>query len=973
MPLSKSRIPLKLLLISTAKFLNNPIDNPLNGDSYFSLDQVNAIRDGVRYLLELTNCLSRSTLIVRKRPIIRRMRKTLLADWYSLMIKADSYKHTHNLKHVETLQLMALQVVKKSITFLDIWSIESESLKKEEVITRRKTDMPLLRTPPFGKARLNEIHNVLFGYIGLLLGRLDMVEHNPAGCQLLENITHQMILLLKELLYINKSCVNILDSQSRRLEKFDDNLDVLLSLVSELVSSVKNFVTKMINESNTEKPLKQGPYQYSSEGLELMGVISRMTRSISLSVDTCYKYLAMIGDFKLSEDKEYTDFSKVQITADQFIKTCSLGMIKTMDKSKLDMVRTAERNGIKRQSKFSMVRSGNDNFTVSGSNLLQEFLPDSKSFMRSSVFQPYLNETGERYEIPFDRDTEILYDSEGSLIGASFRGLVYLLTDELRKTQPFFISTFFLTFKSYSTSDALIEELISRFNFEDSSEDESTGDYYSYDSRLKNRRRLIAKIFQLWIQSYWDYTGDYNLIPTLINFFNEEVSQYLPIESKKLIELCSKLIIVTPSLLETTKTVPKTKFGGVDSAVIQLVSRRLSSTRSAMSNSSSVNSFVSLNKELDDEEHIFEEYELTKVKSSSRNSTLLPLPGLNFNHNSLLNKSQISEIEHDVIKHRIALSSINWPVESVSRYIPMETQHLLKVWYDCCQSKLQCEFRPESHLAELNGFELAKQLTIIESRIFLSVKPEELLNQNFLKRHHLSPNIQQSLLFTNLLSAYVLESILEEGLIMKKRTIRIKQWLNIALSCYYLKNFNSLAAIVISLQSHILSRLDEVWASLPEKYQSLFSDLKKIIHPTNNYKGYRYKLSKILKDGDTKSPIPVVPYVNLFLQDLTFINEGNRDYRNSESFLKERIINFDKFRRVAKIIANMEYLQVGYDDAPKKRRSSVFSFGSTISLDDNLTVIPPLQEYILLELLRVQQLNLRDDERAWKLSKKLKP
>ena len=31
-------------------------------------------------------------------------------------------------------------------------------------------------------------------------------------------------------------------------------------------------------------------------------------------------------------------------------------------------------------------------------------------------------------------------------------------------------------------------------------------------------------------------------------------------------------------------------------------------------------------------------------------------------------------------------------------------------------------------------------------------------------------------------------------------------------------------------------------------------------------------------------PIPIVPYFSLFLQDLTFINDGNPNYRKANTF-----------------------------------------------------------------------------------------
>lgn len=1003
LPLSKSKTALKYLLISSAKFLRNPAEEADGTNGGFSIYHINDIRDGVRYLLEQTDCLSRSTDIVKKKPIIRRIRKSLLADWYSLMIKADSYKHTQSVVHIETLQLMVLQVIRKSLAFLEIWGIENDLLQKEnneralKAKAEKKKNIPYLAEQPYARERLNMIHNLLFTYIGLILGRLDMIEHNPTGCQLLENLIHQMILLLREILFISKSCVMILNNRNRKIEtKFDDNLDTLLSLVSELVSSVKMFVTKTIHEdygTNNFK-VKDGLYYYSPEGDDLIGIISRMTRSISASIENCYKYIVLIGDFRLGEEKKFPDFQAIRITPEDFIKTCSVGLLKTLDKKKIDL-KSVQRSNIKRQSRYSMVRSGLNNemtLTNSGTNLLQEFLPDSKSFIRNSVFEPYLNESNEEIEIQQDVKSEIVYDSNGKLIGSSFKGLVYLLTDELNKPEQFLISSFFLTFKLYASGVELIEELIARFNitnrFDAYDDYDETGEYTSYESRLKNRRKIICRMFQIWLQSYWDYRNDYNLLPTLINFFNEGVSQFLPIESKKLIELCSKLTSLTPSKIKASPTITtitpimahSSSSATIANGSIQLVKRQIGASRhsSIISSSSSVPSIVSINDDLDNDDYIFEEYELAKMNTSNRNSMLLPIPSINFNNSSLLSKSQIHEIEEKVLKYRRFLGTTLWEHNDYTYFYPIEISSLFDKWSTACQTSLSQAIQIDYNLVELNSFEFAKQLTLIESKIFLAIKSEELLSGNYASKKsklNLSPNVSRSLLFTNLLTEYVLDSILQPGLPLKKRILRFRNWLNVALSCYYLKNFNSLAAIIISLQNHILSRLDEIWNGLPEKHKNLYKDLMKIIHPDNNYKGYRYKISKILDENETKSSVPLVPYINLFLQDLTFIDEGNRDFRNSNSFLRSKIINIDKFLKIAKIVSNMEFLQVGYDNAPTKRfkRNSVFSFNSGSSLNDTVSPILALQEFILLEFWRVHQINMKVDDRYWTLSKQIKP
>lgn len=1035
--LSKTKLPLKQLFIASAKFMRNPIDE---NTKLFSINYINEIRDGVRTLLEKTDCLSRSTEIVKKKPIIRRIRKSLLADWYSLMIKADSYKHNPTIDHIETLQLMVLQVLKKSIAFMEIWSIELETLKKEQNINKQVTlqqkisnQIPYLDEPPMAKARLNEIHNILFNYIGLILGRLDMIEHNPTGCQLLENLTHQIILLLREILFISKSCVIVMNKKNRStMNSPDDNLDTLLSLVSELVSSLKHFVTKTINEDYSKGSLKikDELYYYTPEGEELIGIISRMTGAISISIDHCFKNLASIGDFQLNADKKYPDFKKIKISSSSFIKICSEGLIKSLNKKNIDL-HQVKRSNIKKQARFSMIRSGTTNeisLTSSGTNLLQEFLPDSKSFIRDSVFQPYLNEHGDENgpavnDIEYEKDIkdEIMYDSSNHLIGASFKGLVFLLTNELKKPDEFFISSFFLTFKLYSNGVELIEELISRFNltnkFDKNDDYDEFGEYSSYESKLKNRRKLICSIFTIWLQSYWDYQVDYFLLPTLINFFNEGVSEYLPIESKKLIELCSKLTSLTPTKLSNSQSVKQfsssvNELDIIANGKIQLVSRfpRVGNKRSSMiSNSSSISSFSSssFNNDLDDDDYIFEEYQLAKIHSNHRSSIYLSLPGLNnYNNNILLNKNETISIEDHILKYRKYLTNKRWPFKEFGYFQSIETNKLLNPWFNICNKTFQINneiFNSDDessiNLVNFNAFEIAKQLTLIESKIFLNIRPDELLNGNFqMNKSKLSPNISKSLKFTNLLSEYVLESILSTEITFKKRIERFNSWLNVALSCYYLKNFNSLAAIIISLQNHIITRLETLIEHLPTKYFNLFEDLKKVIHPNNNYKGYRIKLNKLLEEGGDeeqggeKCSRPVIPYINLFLQDLTFIEEGNKNYRNSNSFLRSKIINVDKFFKISRIVSNLEYLQVGYDSvnlpvnsygngghlptSPHKRRSSVFSFSSSsnnVGLNnEKISPVLSLQELILLELWRVHQLCLNDTERHWKMSKEIK-
>lgn len=211
----------------------------------------------------------------------------------------------------------------------------------------------------------------------------------------------------------------------------------------------------------------------------------------------------------------------------------------------------------------------------------------------------------------------------------------------------------------------------------------------------------------------------------------------------------------------------------------------------------------------------------------------------------------------------------------------------------------------------------------------------------------------------------------------KLRINIFKTWLKIAISCLYLRNFNSLASIITSLQSHLITRLTRVWAELSEKYKDLYDYLSGIIHPDKNYNVYRKKLRKFLVSNDYN--IPIVPYCSLFLQDITFVTDGNPSYRNANTFLNQKLINIDKYLKTTRIIADIESLQIPYTNpltTPRDTKRSSLSFLNTKSNEPehyNIIPVQSLQELILLELWKVNQLNKTEEDRAWKLSCMIQP
>lgn len=74
--------------------------------------------------------------------------------------------------------------------------------------------------------------------------------------------------------------------------------------------------------------------------------------------------------------------------------------------------------------------------------------------------------------------------------------------------------------------------------------------------------------------------------------------------------------------------------------------------------------------------------------------------------------------------------------------------------------------------------------------------------------------------------------------------------------------------------------------------------LKKATDHSRNFHDYRVALKRC--------NLPTLPFLGLFLTDLTFIDDGNPDIRNN------KLINFDKYAKTWKTISSLQRYQVAY-------------------------------------------------------------
>ncbi|KAK7522050.1 ras guanine-nucleotide exchange protein Cdc25p [Phyllosticta citriasiana] len=210
-------------------------------------------------------------------------------------------------------------------------------------------------------------------------------------------------------------------------------------------------------------------------------------------------------------------------------------------------------------------------------------------------------------------------------------------------------------------------------------------------------------------------------------------------------------------------------------------------------------------------------------------------------------------------------------------------------------------------ILDFDPLELARQFTLIESKLFCAIQSHELLASEWTKKDGRAVNVRAMSKLSTDLANLVADNILqmEEP---KKRAAVIKQWVKIAGKCLELNNYDSLMAIICSLNSSMVMRLKRTWEMVSAKTHARLEDLREVVNVGRNYAVLRKRLEDHVA--------PCIPFVGIYLTDLTFVDVGNHGTRQlpgeggSDSGIS--VINFDKHMRTAKIISQLQRFQVPY-------------------------------------------------------------
>ncbi|KAJ3186009.1 hypothetical protein HDU85_000923 [Gaertneriomyces sp. JEL0708] len=206
-------------------------------------------------------------------------------------------------------------------------------------------------------------------------------------------------------------------------------------------------------------------------------------------------------------------------------------------------------------------------------------------------------------------------------------------------------------------------------------------------------------------------------------------------------------------------------------------------------------------------------------------------------------------------------------------------------------------------LMDIDPLEMARQLTIMESKVFCQIKPMELINQTWTTKPHLAPNVGALTKSGNDIATLVISSILAPP-DPKHRANVIKYFIKVSQHLHQLNNFNSLMAVLSGLNSAGVARLKRTWEGVSGKWRTAFEALRKIVGVEKNFRELRESVRRV---GGC-----CLPFLGVYLTDLTFTSDGNPAFRTSSNPALPPLINMDKYIKLARLILEIQRFQVAY-------------------------------------------------------------
>ncbi|KAG5880599.1 hypothetical protein JTB14_026570 [Gonioctena quinquepunctata] len=185
----------------------------------------------------------------------------------------------------------------------------------------------------------------------------------------------------------------------------------------------------------------------------------------------------------------------------------------------------------------------------------------------------------------------------------------------------------------------------------------------------------------------------------------------------------------------------------------------------------------------------------------------------------------------------------------------------------------------------LSALEIAEQLTYIDHQIFIAISSEEFLGQAWMKsdKDKRASHIIMMTKRFNDVSRLVASEILRRKSITA-RVAAIEKWAAVADIARCLHNFNGVLQICSALTNTSIFRLKKTWEKVSKTTKQTLEKLQIVVSSDGRFRALREALHRC-------DP-PCIPYLGIYLTDLSFIEEG------TPNFTADGLLNFSKMRMV---------------------------------------------------------------------------
>ncbi|PFH54496.1 hypothetical protein AMATHDRAFT_70 [Amanita thiersii Skay4041] len=201
---------------------------------------------------------------------------------------------------------------------------------------------------------------------------------------------------------------------------------------------------------------------------------------------------------------------------------------------------------------------------------------------------------------------------------------------------------------------------------------------------------------------------------------------------------------------------------------------------------------------------------------------------------------------------------------------------------------------------------VAQEITRIQAKLFLAIKPRHWLHLTFAGKNEFCEPITVLNSFANHLAEWVISIILSHDR-PRNRAKQLERLIEIASKLRHLNNYSALRAFIAGIHGSIFpgdGTMEAFKAKNTEQYKTLQS-WEVLFKPLRSHRAYRMAL-KNSKGG-------CIPALEVHIQDLIKTNEGNSDSHSDDSTK----IHWGKFNLIGKLIISTSQYQTQCRNAPE--------------------------------------------------------